>query len=114
MTTIYESELVERHNRLNDGMDALSRVSGLDFDKRRDALETLRAARELVEQQLVAERDKQRMNILVCERCGYRASADYVAMADTCPGCNVTPFPVAETGVYDHGAREYTPNGGEL
>lgn len=33
------------------------------------------------------------MNILVCAACGYRASLDYVNMADKCPKCSATPFP---------------------
>lgn len=28
--------------------------------------------------------------------CGYKASNDYVAMADQCPRCKTSPFPESE------------------
>ncbi|MFF2388901.1 hypothetical protein [Agromyces sp. NPDC058104] len=33
------------------------------------------------------------MIMLTCANCGHRAGVDYVAMADECPACHVTPFP---------------------
>lgn len=29
---------------------------------------------------------------MICLACGYSASRDYVAMADTCPSCKASPF----------------------
>jgi hypothetical protein len=43
------------------------------------------------------------MTIITCGACGYRASADYVALTNACPNCDRTPFPVdGERGEYDH------------
>lgn len=36
------------------------------------------------------------MALLTCSNCGHRASSDYVAMADECPSCKTSPFPIAE------------------
>lgn len=31
-----------------------------------------------------------------CATCGYRASLDWIAMADICPNCHASPFPEAQ------------------
>ena len=48
------------------------------------------------------------MNITVCAACGYRASLDYVNMADECPSCKASPFVESESGTVNWG--HYTPN----
>jgi len=53
------------------------------------------------------------MEILVCNTCGYRASALFVDETDECPDCRMKPFTPAEHGVFSYAKNAYTPDADE-